>query len=130
MRNFTFTALALASLAFGCHHNEKVKSDDTGNDFCAPDTGETADTGVDTADTSVTATCTDSTGTYAVGDSWTCPDGCNTCTCVESDVIASSDMACNDTGMPPDTGADTGTSPSDTGATDTGSGGTDTATPA
>ena len=26
-------------------------------------------------------TCTDATGTYEVGETWTCPDGCNTCSC-------------------------------------------------
>jgi hypothetical protein len=85
------------------------------------------DTGSDTAQFTEYFTCTDSTGTYNVGDTWTCPDGCNTCGCLEQDVIASTNLACDDTGTPPDTGAvDTGT---DTGASDTGSGGTDTSTP-
>ena len=123
MRNFTFAALAALTLT-ACHHEDK---DDHDTSTCSQDTAtDTAvDTGVDTADTSVTATCTDSTGTHNLGDSWTCPDGCNTCTCTEADVIASTDMACDtgDTAVPPDTGTDTGTS------SDTGSGGTDTSTP-
>jgi hypothetical protein len=114
MRNFTFAAVAALALA-GCHHDDN-KDHDTAT--CPTDTA------VDTADTSVTATCTDSTGTYSVGDTWTCPDGCNTCGCIEPDVIASTDMACADTG-----GTDTST-PTDTGtSSDTGSGGTDTSTP-
>jgi len=124
MRNFTITALALGALTlFACQHDKGMKRLDTAD--CPVDTG--IDTGVDTADTSVTGTCTDSTGTYSIGDTWTCPDGCNTCGCLDSDVIASTNLACDDTGTPPDTGAvDTGT---DTGASDTGSGGTDTSAP-
>jgi hypothetical protein len=38
--------------------------------------------------------CTDSTGTYPVGATWSCPDGCNTCSCMESGEIASTRMAC------------------------------------
>jgi hypothetical protein len=118
MRNFTFAALAVAFMGlFGCHHDDDKDVDAA---TCPTDTATddtSIDTAVDTADTSVSAGCTDSTGTYALGESWTCPDGCNTCTCTEPDVIASTDMACSDTGTPPDTGA-----------SDTGSGGTDTAT--
>ena len=117
MRNFTFAAIAALTLT-GCHHDDD-KEHDTAT--CPTDTA--TDTGTDTADTSVTATCTDSTGTYNIGDTWTCPDGCNTCGCIEPDVIASTDMTCEDTGAPPDTGTDTGTS------SDTGSGSTDTSTP-
>lgn len=139
MRNVMIGAMMMGLLGLGaCNHEEKHEDNDTGT--CPIDTA--VDTGVDTGDTSVTATCTDSTGTYSVGDTWTCPDGCNTCGCIESDVIASTDMACgdtgsSDTGAPPDTGTgDTGgtdtSAPADTGATDTGassdtgSGGTDT----
>lgn len=125
MRIFTMiTAIGLLSLA-GCN-----KDDDKDHDTATCPT----DTAVDTADTSVTATCTDSTGTYNLGDTWTCPDGCNTCGCIESDVIASTDMECGDTGTSPpdtgsggdtstpaDTGTDTGTS-SDTGGADTSAG--------
>ena len=126
MRNVMIGAMMMGLMGLAaCNHEDKGhKDNDTAENFCGEDTG---DTGVDTGDTSVTAGCTDSTGSYAVGDSWTCPDGCNTCTCVEPDVIASSDMACSDTG---DTGGtDTGTSPTDTG-TGTDTGGSDTATPA
>ena len=39
-----------------------------------------------------------------VGESWTCADGCNTCTCT-LDGVSTTDMACNiDTGGPEDTG--------------------------
>ena len=42
-----------------------------------------------------TATCTDDDGAiYALGESWTCTDGCNTCTCGEGG-IESTDMDCN-----------------------------------
>lgn len=127
MRNILF-ALPLLTL-FACHRDDDKGDHDTAT--CPTDTA--VDTGVDTADTSAGGACTDSTGTYNVGDTWTCPDGCNTCGCLEPDVIASTNMACSDTGAPPDTGAgDTGTggdtSSTDTG-TDTGSGGTDTSAP-
>lgn len=36
----------------------------------------------------------DSSGIYASGERWTCPDGCNACTCVAADTISSTDMAC------------------------------------
>lgn len=115
MRNFTLAAIAALALA-ACHHEDNDFNTDTAT--CPTDTA--VDTGVDTADTSVAATCTDSTGTYSVGDVWVCPDGCNTCGCIEADVIASTNMVCDDGG---DTAAppDTGTHPSDTGAgSDTG----------
>jgi hypothetical protein len=54
----------------------------------ASDTGDTDP--ADTADT----TCTDATGTYAVGESWTCEDGCNTCGCQDDGSIVSTDMDC------------------------------------
>ena len=104
-----------------CHHEDKEDHDTA---TCPTDTA--VDTGVDTADTSDNGECTDSTGTYNIGDTWTCPDGCNTCGCLETDVIASTNMVCDDggdTSTPADTGTDTGTS------SDTGSGGTDTSTP-
>ena len=35
---------------------------------------------------------------YEVGESWTCADGCNSCTCT-ADGVSQTDMACNvDTG--------------------------------
>jgi len=132
MRNILFVLPLLTLLA--CHRDDDKGDHDTAT--CAADTA--IDTAVDdTADTSAGGACTDSTGTYNIGDTWTCPDGCNTCGCLEPDVIASTNMACGDTGTPPDTGAvdtgaDTGaggdTSSTDTG-TDTGSGGTDTSAP-
>ncbi len=109
--------LALAA----CHDDDKDHEPDTA--ACLAE-----DTGTDTAtDTGVTVTCTDATGTHAVGETWTCEDGCNTCSCQEDGSIAQTEMACPDTGdtggeVPPDTG--TGDTGSDTGA-DTG---TDTAT--
>ena len=42
-------------------------------------------------------TCTDETGSYNQGESWECPDGCNTCTCDESGEIISTDLACEET---------------------------------
>lgn len=122
MRIFTMiTAIGFLSLA-GCDKetDKDMHPKDTAQDFCDEDTA------VDTA----TVTCTDSTGTYNLGDTWTCPDGCNTCGCIEPDVIASTDMECADTGTsPPDTGSGDTSTPVDTG-TDTGTssdtGGTDT----
>ena len=38
--------------------------------------------------------CSDETGTYEVGDSWVCPDGCNTCTCEEDGSVIMTDMDC------------------------------------
>lgn len=123
MRNFTISAFAVAALALaGCHHDNE-KNDETAE--CLQDTA-VQDTATDTA--VEPAACTDETGTHASGETWTCPDGCNSCSC-DNGSIVSTEMACpdtGDTGVPPDTGTDTGT---DTGATDTGSGGTDTSAP-
>ena len=108
MRNIIFALPLLTLLA--CSHDDK---EDIDTATCPTDTALETD---DTAQFTEYFTCTDSTGTYNVGDTWTCPDGCNTCGCLEQDVIASTNMACSDTGA-----GDTGT--------DTGSGGTDTSTP-
>ena len=96
----------------------------TGCDRDDHDTGACAD---DTATTGVV--CTDATGDHAVGDSWTCPDECNTCACVEDGTIISTLMACTTTSTDTGTATDTFTEVStgtDTG-TDTGTG-TDTST--
>lgn len=39
------------------------------------------------------APCKDSGTTYASGESWTCSDGCNTCSC-EDGAVASTQMYC------------------------------------
>ena len=39
-------------------------------------------------------TCVDATGEYLPGESWTCPDGCNTCGCEPDGSIWSTDMVC------------------------------------
>ena len=122
MRNFTFAVLAALTLA-GCRDDDKDKE----TSECVSDTADTS-----TADTSVTPVgCTDSTGDHASGESWTCPDGCNTCSC-DNGTVTQTEMACADTGdtaVPPDTGdtsapIDTGsdTGESDTGGSDTSSG--------
>lgn len=82
MRNFTFTALALTSLSLGCSPSDAITLEDS--DACQQDAG----------DTSAVPVCTDPTGCYDLGDSWTCQDDCNTCTCVEPDVIASTNVSC------------------------------------
>ena len=113
MRNFTFAALTVLSLT-GCRHDNDMNHDTA---TCPTDTA--TDTGSDTAQFTEYFTCTDSTGTHVVGETWTCPDGCNTCGCLEQDVIASTNMVCDDggdTATPVDTGTDTG-------ATDTGTSG-------
>lgn len=105
MRNFVFAAITISCLSLtGCDNDDKDSED------CAKDTG--------TGDTAAAVSCTDSTGTYAAGDSWTCPDGCNICACESDGSVISTLMAC---------AADTGETP-DTGSSDTGSDGTETAT--
>jgi hypothetical protein len=114
MRNMTITTLLLGILTLGACGKDEEK-DDTAT--CPADTA--TDTGSDTAQFTEYFTCTDSTGTHVVGETWTCPDGCNTCGCLEQDVIASTNMVCDDggdTATPVDTGTDTG-------ATDTGTSG-------
>lgn len=37
--------------------------------------------------------CVDELGTHASGTTWTCPDGCNTCSC-DNGALAHTDMAC------------------------------------
>ena len=39
-------------------------------------------------------TCSDATGSYELGDTWTCPDGCNTCTCESGGSISATEMSC------------------------------------
>lgn len=39
------------------------------------------------------AECTDSKGTHASGDTWACPDGCNTCSCDNGDILSTA-MGC------------------------------------
>ncbi len=128
--------LLLPFLALAACHRDDDKGDGRDTAVCASDDTSvdtaTDTSSTDTADTSVTVACADETGTHAVGESWTCPDGCNSCSCDPSGVVVQTEMACPDTGdtggeVPPDTGsADTGTdtgadtSSSDTGATDTG----------
>jgi len=41
-----------------------------------------------------TPTCSDSTGTHKFGESWTAPDGCNTCYCKENGYITCTNIAC------------------------------------
>ncbi len=38
--------------------------------------------------------CTSDTGSYYVGETWTCPDGCNTCSCEADGSIVSTEIAC------------------------------------
>lgn len=38
--------------------------------------------------------CEDATGTYEAGDTWTCPDGCNTCSCEPDGTITATEMSC------------------------------------
>jgi hypothetical protein len=88
------------------------------------DTAACGEEDTSSVDTAVTVTCTDATGVHEVGATWTCEDGCNTCSCQEDGTIVQTEMACGDTG---DTGGgDTGGEvPPDTGSADTG---TDTST--
>ncbi|MSP54254.1 MAG: hypothetical protein EXR69_01405 [Myxococcales bacterium] len=62
----------------------------TDSGTCPCDDGTNAQT--DSACESVT--CTDETGTYEVGESWACPDGCNTCGCTADGEIAATKMDC------------------------------------
>jgi hypothetical protein len=87
------------------------------------DTAACGEEDTSSVDTAVTVTCTDATGVHEVGATWTCEDGCNTCSCQEDGTVVQTEMACGDTG---DTGGEV---PPDTGAADTGADtGTDTST--
>ena len=48
-----------------------------------------------TAGSDNNSTCTDGDQTYASGDTWTCSDGCNECSCGENGSIASTDLDCS-----------------------------------
>ncbi|GDX83317.1 hypothetical protein LBMAG42_51280 [Deltaproteobacteria bacterium] len=38
--------------------------------------------------------CTDGSGEHASGDTWTCDDGCNTCSCAPDGSIVTTEMDC------------------------------------
>lgn len=45
-------------------------------------------------------TCTEGGKTHRVGESWTCADGCNRCSCSAPGTYTSTGMACIDAGAP------------------------------
>ncbi|MGZ3423598.1 MAG: hypothetical protein ACXVEF_12125 [Polyangiales bacterium] len=69
-----FSSLLLVTLFIGCSSESTPPS--------------TTDAGSDAS-----KSCTEGGKTHASGESWTCSDGCNHCTCMDG-VVASTTLAC------------------------------------
>jgi hypothetical protein len=76
---------------------------DDGCNTCACEAGAISSTLMYCAE----GTCTDESGTYNVGDSWTCPapNDCNTCSCEDQDTIVATEMGCLGDGCTDESGS-------------------------